>query len=217
MWDGGNLGYCDPSRNIGVPPAPSQKTSSFPRLRRGPGAGYLPLMARHSPFRSPALAAAILLVLGGCAGNGSEASGSEASAPDLGRCLPAERYLTEQLGMVAETGPDTMDDWRTDLKLPACRVTAAGSTSLPARDVAEGLYAGLFATGWTRSPDPQDAPEESSFRLRQGGSECLFSFYDNIALGTAAELRVTSALIIPPGEKRYNVLAQCTPLMESAG
>jgi hypothetical protein len=175
-------------------------------------------MAHRSPSRSLPFALGVLLVLSGCAGNGSEAGGAEASAaPDLGRCQPAERYLIDQLGMVAETGPDTMDDWRTDRMLPACRVTAAGSTTQPVRDVAEGLYAGLFETGWTRSPDPQDAPAESSLRLRQGESECLFSLYDNIVLGTPAELRVMNALIIPPGEKRYNVLAQCTPLMESAG
>jgi hypothetical protein len=132
-------------------------------------------MALHSPFRAPVHALATLVALAGCAGNGSEAGGVEASAPDLGRCQPAERYLTDQLGMVSETGPDTLDDWRTDRMLPACRVTAAGSTSLPMRDVSEGLYSGLFATGWTRSPDPQDAPDESSLRLRQGGSECLFS------------------------------------------
>ena len=154
----------------------------------------------------------ISILLAACAGNGSEAS-----VPDLGRCQMAERYLTEQLGMIAETGPDTLDDWRTDQMVPACRVTAAGSTSLPVRDVAEGLYAGLFATGWQRSPDPQDAPAESSLRLRQGDAECLFSFYDNIVLGTPAELRVMNALIISPGEKRYNVLAQCTPPLESAG
>jgi hypothetical protein len=151
------------------------------------------------------------LALAACAGS------PEAGVPDLGRCQQAERYLTEQLGMVAETGPDTLDDWRTDLKLPACRVTAAGSTPLETKDVAQGVYAGLYATGWQRSPDPQDAPNEASLRLRYGDAECLFSFYDYIALGTAAEARVMSALVIPPGEKRFNVLAQCTPPMESAG
>jgi hypothetical protein len=159
------------------------------------------------------LSLALALALSACAGS----SGPEAAGPDLARCEQAHRYLTEQLGMVAETGPDTLDDWRTDRMQPACRVTAAGATPLAIRDVAEGLYAGLFATGWTRSPDPQDAPEESSLRLRQGESECLFSLYDNIVLGTPAELRVMNALVIPPGEKRYNVLAQCTPPLESAG
>jgi hypothetical protein len=157
------------------------------------------------------------LALGACAGNNGSETRTEAAAPDLTRCQAAERFLTDQLGMIAETGPDTLDDWRTDRLLPACRVTAAGSTSLDVRDVAEGLYAGLFATGWARSPDPQDAPAESSLRLRQGADECLFSLYDNIVIGTPAELRVSGALVIPPGEKRYNVLAQCTPPMESAG
>jgi hypothetical protein len=174
-------------------------------------------MSRDTLARTVGSAALILAALAGCAGNGSESRGEAAAGPDLGRCQHAERYLTEQFGMIAETGPDTLDDWRTDRLLPACRVTAAGSTSLAMRDVAEGLFAGLFETGWTRSPDPQDAPNESSFRLRQADTECLFSFYDNIALGTAAELRVTNALVIPPGEKRFNVLAQCTPPMESAG
>jgi hypothetical protein len=155
--------------------------------------------------------------LSGCAGNGSETRAEAASAPDLARCQYAERYLTEQFGMIAETGPDTLDDWRTDRLLPACRVTAAGSSALAMGDVAQGLYEGLFATGWTRSPDPQDAPNESSFRLRQADTECLFSFYDNIVIGTPAEIRVSSALVISPGEKRFNVLAQCTPPMESAG
>ena len=166
---------------------------------------------------APAWLALVALVVAACGGNGSGGRSDAAAGPDLARCQAAERYLTEQIGMVAETGPDTLDDWRTDRLLPACRVTAAGSTSLAVHEVAEGIYAGLFATGWERSPDPQDAPNESSFRLRQGDAECLFSFYDNIALGTPAELRVVSALVIPPGEKRYNMLAQCTPPMESAG
>ena len=202
-------GSRDPLAEVSLPDQATAVSSSrwlsytmIPRL--------LPRLAR--------LLALAPIVLAACTGNGSGGgSGAEAGAPDLGRCQQAERYLIDQLGMVTETGPDTLDDWRTDRMLPACRVTAAGSTPLPIRDVAEGLYAGLFATGWVRSPDPQDAPAESSLRLRQGESECLFSLYDNIALGTPEELRVMNALVIPPGEKRYNVLAQCTPPMESAG
>jgi hypothetical protein len=168
-------------------------------------------------FRTVGSAALILGALAGCAGNNGSETRAEAAAPDLDRCQHAERYLTEQFGMIAETGPDTLDDWRTDRLQPACRVTAAGSTALEMRDVAEGLYAGLFASGWTRSPDPQDAPEESSYRLRQADTECLFSFYSNIVIGTPEEIRVSSALVISPGETRFNVLAQCTPPLESAG
>ncbi len=175
--------------------------SPMPRTDR------LPVAARRRP--SGLLA---ILILAGCA-----SSGAEVGAQDLARCVPAERYLTESLGMVAETGPDMLDDWRTDRMLPGCRVTAAGSTALEMGDVAENLYAGLFATAWERTPDPQDAPNESSYRLRQGETDCLFSFYHNIVIGTPAEFRVMNTLVIPPGEKRYNVLAQCVPAMDSNG
>ena len=152
------------------------------------------------------------LALAGCAG-----PGTAGSPQSLERCEPAERYVINRLGMIAETGPDTLDDWRTDRVLYGCRVTAAGATSLELRDVAEGFYAGLFAEGWQRTPDPQDAPAESSLRLRQGETDCLFSLYDNIVIGTPAELRVSNALAIAPGEKRYNLLAQCFRAMDSAG
>lgn len=163
------------------------------------------------PFRR-LLQGFLCVLAAACAGRGAEAG-----AQDLGRCEAAERYLSGTLGMIAEIGPDTLDDWRTDRMVPACRVTAAGSTPLEMEDVAENLYAGLFATGWERTPDPQDAPAESSYRLRQGETDCLFSFYHNIALGTPEEFRVTSALVIPPGEKRFNVIAQCVPAMEASG
>jgi hypothetical protein len=40
-------------------------------------------------------------------------AGKEAGAQDLRRCEPLHLFLTEDLGMVAETERDTMDDWRT--------------------------------------------------------------------------------------------------------
>lgn len=161
---------------------------------------------------SPASIYLVFLALAGCAG-----PSTAASLQNLERCDPAERYVVDRLGMVAETGPDTLDDWRTDRVLHGCRVTAAGATSLELRDVAEGLYAGLFAEGWQRTPDPQDAPAESSLRLRLGNTDCLFSLYDNIVIGTPAELRVSNALVLASGEKRYNLLAQCFRAMQSAG
>ena len=166
----------------------------------------------NPPRPSPVWALLAFLALAGCAG-----PGTVGSAQNLERCEPAERYVIDRLGMVAETGPDTLDDWRTDQVLYGCRVTAAGATSLELRDVAEGFYAGLFAEGWQRTPDPQDAPAESSLRFRRGETDCLFSLYDNIVIGTPTELRVSNALVIAPGEKRYNLLAQCFRAMESAG
>ncbi|MHC4925451.1 MAG: hypothetical protein ACYTG4_15450 [Planctomycetota bacterium] len=167
--------------------------------------------ASHRPGPRPSRVFLGVLALAACA------AGADADAQDLDRCVAAERYLTEQLGMVAEIGPDTLEDWRTDRTLVGCRVTAAGSTPLDLRDVSGGLYSGLFATGWERTPDPQDAPAESSLRLRLGDTDCLFSLYDNIAIGTAAELRVSNAIVIPRGEQRFNVLAQCFAAEESAG
>ncbi len=173
---------------------------SPPSARISPSAGISPV---HTIY-------ALLCALVGCAG-----SGAEVRAQDFEGCEAAERFLNEQLGMVAEIGPDTLDDWRTGLVLPACRVTAAGSTSAEMSDAAEGLYVGLFATGWERTPQPRDSPNESSLRLRREGKDCLFSFYSNIVIGTEAELRVSNALVIPPGEKRYNILVQCVRAIEA--
>ena len=145
------------------------------------------------------------------------AAGTEARAQDLRRCEPLHRFLTEDFGMVAETERDTMDDWRTHKMLAGCRVTAAGGTQLGMSDTATLLYEQLLAAGWTRTPDPRDAPNESALRLRLDDTDCFFSVYSrNVVIGTAAEMRVNLALMRSSDEARYNVLVQCVPAMEAA-
>ncbi len=113
--------------------------------------------------------------------------------------------------MAAVTEPDTIDDWRTDLTVAGCRVTAAGVTARTARDEAIGFFAELREDGWSRTPDPQDAPNEASLRFRRDGVDCLFSFYSGGLLGTEAEAIVDDARVPGPGERRYNFAAQCMP------
>ena len=145
------------------------------------------------------------------------APGTEAGVQDVLRCEPLHRFLTEDFSMVAETERDTMDDWRTHKMLPGCRVTAAGGTQLGMSDTATLLYEQLLAVGWTRTPDPRDAPNESALRLRLDETDCFFSVYSrNVVIGTAAEMRVNQAFTASSDEARYNLLAQCVPAMEAA-
>src|SRR4051812_43718432 len=95
----------------------------------------------------------LLIAVLGCAA----ASTDDADAQDVKRCEPVQKFLAQDFGMVAETERDTMDDWRTHKKLPGCKVTAAGGTSLGMADAAGLLYDQLMAAGWTRTPDPADA------------------------------------------------------------
>jgi len=119
--------------------------------------------------------------------------------------------------MVAETERDTMDDWRTQKILAGCRVTAAGGTQLGMSDTATLLYEQLLAAGWTRTPDPRDAPNESALRLRLDDTDCFFSVYSrNVVIGTAAEMRVNKAMMSSSEEARYNVLVQCVSAMAAA-
>ena len=118
--------------------------------------------------------------------------------------------------MAAVTEPDVWDDWRTDQEVPGCRVTAAGLTpnTLPTES---GLFfEKVVAAGWTRTPDPQDAPNESSLRYRKDGSDCLFNFYGVGMLGTEAEGIVSDARVPTTELDRYYVMAMCMPAMESA-
>ena len=117
--------------------------------------------------------------------------------------------------MVAEVHPETVDDWRTHKMLPGCSVTAAGGTAMGMSDTAELIYGQLMEAGWVRTPDPRDAPEESSLRLRLKDTDCFFSFYTlaTMAIGTEAERRVTLAFKPNSQDARYNSFVQCVAAM----
>ena len=156
----------------------------------------------------PVLMAALL----GCA-----ATSSEVRAQDVMLCEALNRFLIETMEMEAETSPDTVDDWRTRKNLPGCRVTAAGSAlrEVPGEENTV-FYLSLLAAGWTRTPDPHDRPHEAAIRLRLDGTDCFFTPYQGIRLGTEAEMRVNTAFKTRPGEDRYNFLAQCVEALPAA-
>lgn len=128
-------------------------------------------------------------------------------------CVDAHQFLTTNRGMAAEVERDTVDDWRTGQRVVGCRVTAAGLTRDGVKRAAELLYERLRTNGWTRTPDPRDAPNEASLRFRKAGSDCLFNVYSDGLLMTEAEGRVSEARIPGPGEERFGVLAMCMPAM----
>lgn len=155
-------------------------------------------------MRKAVLAIAGLLATAGCA-----------SAQDLSRCDDARAFVVAH-GMAAEVERDTLDEWRTKKRQAVCRITAAGVTSALVRDAAIQFYESVRANGWTRSPEPMDAPNEASFRFRKRGNDCLFNFYQDAVLFTDAELRVGDLRVPKQGETRYGVLVQCMAAMPAA-
>ena len=141
---------------------------------------------------------------------------SEAAAQTEARCAPADRFLTAELDMVTRVDRDTLDDWRTGTRLAACRITSAGARSTTLAATARVFYERVRAAGWTRTPDPRDAPNESSLRFRLGETDCLFNVYQGPLLGTASEIDVTNAVEVRPGDALYHVLVLCMPAMEAA-
>jgi len=116
--------------------------------------------------------------------------------------------------MVAESSPDTVQNWQTNQILPGCRVTAAGSATTKAGDEGEALYARLLTVGWKRKPGPRYATNGPALRFRLDETDCFFSIYTGMMVGTQAEMRVNVAFKSRPGEDRYNVLVQCVPAVE---
>lgn len=136
-------------------------------------------------------------------------------APATGQtelCAEAERFVHEIVGMVAVSEPDTIDDWRTRAMVPGCRVTAAGAMPRSGAEQVRLFYQVLNESGWIRTPDPRDAPNEASLRFRKDGADCLFNYYDSsTSLNTEAELAVTDAVVLGPGDRLFNFLILCTP------
>ena len=139
------------------------------------------------------------------------------AAAQLHLCMEAERFLRDTMEMQALSEPDTIDDWRTQAMVPGCRVTAAGATRFTPTQVARGFFEVLAESGWTRTPDPQDAPNEASLRYRRLGADCLFTYYDGTStLNTEAEFTVSDAVEIEPGERFFYFLVMCTPAAPAA-
>jgi len=133
-----------------------------------------------------------------------------------GSCSQAKTFLVEDIGMVAIAEPDTIDDWRTRQKIPGCRVTAAGLTERSLQEEAIRFFERVREAGWTRTPDPRDAPNEASLRFRMNEVDCLFNFYSGSLLGTEAEAAVGRDVVAEDGQRRFNFLVTCMPAMEAA-
>ncbi len=132
------------------------------------------------------------------------------AVPDTTHCTAAASFLRETQRMQALVEPDTINDWRTQQRLTGCRITAAGGTTQTLRNEAISFYDRLRAAKWVRTPDPRDAPTESSLRFRWEKSDCLFNVTRDAMLFTDAEAQVNEALLLKSGENRYHVFVMCT-------
>ena len=67
-----------------------------------------------------------------------------------------------------------------------------------------------------RWPDHVDARNLAGvLRMRLGDTDCFFTPYSGIAIGTEAERRVTMKFEPRSDDARYNLLVQCMPAMEA--
>ena len=165
--------------------------------------------------RAVGLAGALtVILLGGCGGNPDPGARPETGA--LAYCVRARDYLSERLGNPALAEPDSIDDWRTRQIYPGCRVYAAAATSVDMNLTAERFYEALLASGWVRTPDARDMPNEAAIRLRKDGMDCLYHVYNGPLLNTPLELRVSGAVRLNPGDRSYNIFVQCMPAMPAA-
>ena len=137
---------------------------------------------------------------------------SFAVGPDTLHCAAAARFLRDDRQMTVAVEADTIDDWRTGKHTPGCRITAAGGTNLTVQKEAVLFYERVRGAGWTRTPDPRDAPNEASLRFRQGNSDCLFNVNAQALLNTEAEQRVNDQLKLKDGQARYQVFVMCVPV-----
>jgi hypothetical protein len=89
------------------------------------------------------------------------------------------------------------------MRLEVCQITAAGARRTTLQTTAREFYEKVRAAGWTRTPDPRDAPNEASLRFRKDETDCLFNVYQGILLGTESEIAVSNALPRERGEDMY--------------
>ena len=135
---------------------------------------------------------------------------------DTSHCEVAARFLRDERHMVVEVEIDTIDDWRTQKRVPGCRITAAGGTELGVGPEAVRFYELLRAAKWVRTPEPRDSPNEGSLRFRWEQADCLFNINAEALLGTDAEARVNDRLRLPAGQTRYQMFVMCMPAMAAA-
>lgn len=135
---------------------------------------------------------------------------------DTTDCVAAARFLREDRRMVAVVERDTIDDWRTRKRVPGCRITSAGATDIGVAKEAVRFYERVRSAGWTRTPDPADAPNEASLRFRLKASDCLFNVNAMALLNTDAEATVNDLVVVPHGQTRYQVFVMCMPAMPAA-
>ncbi len=170
-----------------------------------------PLLAPLLALLMALLMALLLALLLVCA------STSTLAAQQVERCADAARFLAVDRGMSVVVDTQTIDDWRTRQKVRGCAVTAAGVTTIGQAQEAARFYERVRSAGWTRTPDPQDAPNEASLRFRKGNIDCLFNVYAGASLLTESETRVSEAVVPTAGEERYGVFAMCMSAMDAVG
>lgn len=153
-----------------------------------------------------------MLWLGGASGVAAQ------ETPGGKLCGDAQAFLNDGFGMVVELEVDSIADPRTNLRLPGCRITAAGGTAFDLGETASLLFDQLSGDGWVRTPTPRDMEARGARRLRKDGSDCLFWVYRATVdtIGSAAQVRVNRAFHPYSQDQRYNVLVQCVPALPPA-
>lgn len=131
-------------------------------------------------------------------------------------CAAADQFLRTDRRMATVVEADTIDDWRTRQRLVGCRLSAAGGTTRGVQAEAVGFFERVRASGWVRTPEPRDAPNEGSLRFRHDGADCLFNVYGDAMRMTDAEAQAGERRPLAPGEARYHVYVMCLPAMPAA-
>ena len=135
---------------------------------------------------------------------------------DTLQCAAAAAFLRHDRHMIAAVEVDTINDWRTGMRVSGCRITAAGATDVTVQSEALRFYESLRAAKWTRTPDPRDAPSEASLRFRWEATDCLYNVNAQALLNTDAEMRVNDELRLAPNQIRYQVFVMCMPASKAA-